>query len=87
MSEKYDILVVGAGPGGSVASKTAADNGYTTCIIEKESLTQDGRYKACGGAIDWKLVEEIEFPEDKISRVIKSLELQEHKNLKLTQNP
>ncbi len=75
MSEKYDILVVGAGPGGSVASKTAADNGYTTCIIEKESLTQDGRYKACGGAIDWKLVEEIEFPEDKISRVIKSLEL------------
>ncbi|MFX1572381.1 MAG: NAD(P)/FAD-dependent oxidoreductase [Promethearchaeota archaeon] len=71
----FDILVVGAGPGGSVAGKIAADNGYSTCILEKEKLNKEGRYKACGGAIAWELVEEIDYPEEKISRIIESLEL------------
>ena len=38
-------------------------------------LSDHGRYKACGGAIAWELVEEIDYPEDKISRVIESLKL------------
>ena len=73
--KNYDILVIGAGPGGSVAGKVAVDNGYSTCIIEKEKLKEGGRYKACGGAIAWELVEEIDYPQEKISRVIESLEL------------
>ena len=71
----YDIIVIGAGPGGSIAAKEAADNGYSTCIIEKENLNKEGRYKACGGAVAWELIEEINYPEEKISRVIESLEL------------
>ncbi|MBD3195817.1 MAG: geranylgeranyl reductase family protein [Candidatus Lokiarchaeota archaeon] len=71
----YDIIVVGAGPGGSVAAKTAAENGFSTLLLEKESLSESGRYKACGGAMAWELVEEIDYPEDKIGRVIDSLEL------------
>lgn len=74
MSE-FDILIVGAGPGGSVAAKVAAEDGYSTCIIEKENLSDNGRYKACGGAMAWELVEEIDYPEEKIARVIESLEL------------
>jgi geranylgeranyl reductase family protein len=73
--QNYDIIVVGAGPGGSIAAKTAADNGYSVCLLEKESLKEGGRYKACGGAIAWELVEEIDYPEDKIGRIIESLEL------------
>jgi len=73
--KEFDIVVVGAGPGGSIAAKTAAENGYSTCLIEKESLSNNGRYKACGGAMAWELVEEIDYPEDKIGRVIESLEL------------
>jgi geranylgeranyl reductase family protein len=73
--KNYDIIVIGAGPGGSAAAKTAAENGYSTCFIEKESLREGGRYKACGGAIAWELVEEINYPEEKISRIIESLEL------------
>ena len=73
--KNYDIIVIGAGPGGSAAAKTAAENGYSTCFFEKESLREGGRYKACGGAIAWELVEEIKYPEEKISRIIESLEL------------
>ncbi|MFX0025589.1 MAG: NAD(P)/FAD-dependent oxidoreductase [Candidatus Hermodarchaeota archaeon] len=71
----FDILVIGAGPSGSVAAKDARENGYSTCIIEKEYLGEGGRYKACGGAMAWELVEAIDYPEDKIGRVIESLEL------------
>jgi geranylgeranyl reductase family protein len=74
-NNSFDIIVIGAGPGGSMAAKTAAENGYRTLIIEKEQIGKSGRYKACGGAIAWELVEEIDYPEDKISRVIESLEL------------
>ncbi|MFX1489795.1 MAG: FAD-dependent oxidoreductase, partial [Promethearchaeota archaeon] len=72
---EFDIIVIGAGPGGSVAGNVAAEGGYSTCILEKERLNAKGRYKACGGAIAWELVEEINYPEDKISRVIESLQL------------
>ena len=73
--KNFDIIIIGAGPGGSFAAKTAAENGYSSCILEKEVLSDNGRYKACGGAIAWELVEEIDYPEDKIGRVIESLEL------------
>ncbi len=71
----FDVFIIGAGPGGSIAGKVAAENGYKTCIIEKDVIGEKGRYKACGGAIAWELVEEIDYPEDKISRIFESLEL------------
>ncbi|MFX1476638.1 MAG: NAD(P)/FAD-dependent oxidoreductase [Promethearchaeota archaeon] len=72
---EFDIIIIGAGPGGSVAGNVAAKEGYSTCLLEKERLNGQGRYKACGGAIAWELVEEIDYPEDKISRIIESLQL------------
>ena len=74
-TNNYDIAVVGAGPGGSFAAKASAEMGYKTLLLDKEQIRESGRYKACGGAIAWELVEEIDYPEDKISRVIESLEL------------
>jgi len=73
--KKFDIVIIGAGPGGSFAAMIAAEEGYSTCLIEKEKLGKNGRYKACGGAIPWELIEEINYPEDKISRIFDSLEL------------
>jgi len=73
--KNFDIIIIGAGPGGSFAGKAAAENGYSSCIIEKEVLKDSGRYKACGGAIAWELVEEIDYPEEKIGRIIESLKL------------
>jgi geranylgeranyl reductase family protein len=71
----FDIMVIGAGPSGALAAKTAANNGFFTCLLEKEQLGDNGRYKACGGAIDWELVEEIHYPKEKIARIIDSIEI------------
>ena len=74
-TNNFDIVVVGAGPGGSFAAKASAEMGYKTLLLDKEQIREKGRYKACGGAIAWELVEEIDYPEDKIARIIESLEL------------
>lgn len=38
MAERYDVLVIGAGPGGYVAAIRAAQNGLKTGCIEKDAL-------------------------------------------------
>jgi digeranylgeranylglycerophospholipid reductase len=35
MKDSYDVIVVGAGPAGSIAAKTAAEKGYSVLLIEK----------------------------------------------------
>jgi digeranylgeranylglycerophospholipid reductase len=35
MKSQYDVLVIGGGPGGAMAAKTAAEKGLSTCLIEK----------------------------------------------------
>jgi hypothetical protein len=32
---EYDVIVVGAGPGGSIAAKVAAENGLSVLLLEK----------------------------------------------------
>ncbi len=46
--ERYDCVIIGAGPGGSAFARNAARKGLKTLIIEKESLP---RYKTCGGGL------------------------------------
>lgn len=38
MAAKYDVIVVGSGPGGYVAAIRASQLGLKTAIVEKESL-------------------------------------------------
>ncbi|ATZ60891.2 MAG: NAD(P)/FAD-dependent oxidoreductase [Methanosarcinales archaeon Met12] len=41
MKDKYDVIVVGAGPGGSIAAKTAVEHGLDVLLIEKRSEIGD----------------------------------------------
>ncbi|ADI73190.1 geranylgeranyl reductase [Methanohalobium evestigatum Z-7303] len=41
MKNQYDVIVVGAGPGGSIAAKTAAKNGLDVLLIEKRQEIGD----------------------------------------------
>ena len=75
MVENYDIIVVGAGPAGSIAAQTAAKNGFKTALLEKSSVSSEGRYKPCGGGITWDVIELIQYPREKIARVMKTLEI------------
>lgn len=53
MGFDYDVIVVGAGPGGSTAARFCAQAGLKTLLIEKEKMP---RYKACGGCLSLKAV-------------------------------
>jgi flavin-dependent dehydrogenase len=53
MNRDYDVIVVGAGPGGSTAARFCAQAGLKTLLIEKERLP---RYKPCGGCLSTKTV-------------------------------
>jgi geranylgeranyl reductase family protein len=53
MGFDYDVIVVGAGPGGSTAARFCAQVGLKTLLIEKEKMP---RYKACGGCLSLKAV-------------------------------
>jgi geranylgeranyl reductase family protein len=86
----YDIIVVGAGPAGSAAARTAARLGLDALLIERERFP---RYKACGGALserassylDFNLPEEIAEKEIAGARVyFKNNVVEVHKGYRLT---
>ncbi|AYK14567.1 MAG: geranylgeranyl reductase family protein [Methanosarcina flavescens] len=60
----YDLIIVGGGPSGASAGRTAGKRGLLTLLIEKENFP---RYKPCGGALssyglsclDFKLPEHV----------------------------
>ncbi len=58
MKHDYDVIVVGAGPGGSTAARSCARLGLKTLLIEKEQLP---RYKACGGCLSPKAAHLLDF--------------------------
>jgi len=35
--KKYDLIIVGAGPGGAMAAKTAGENGLKTAVLERKT--------------------------------------------------
>lgn len=47
-SRAFDVIVVGAGPGGAVASKRCAEGGLHTLLIEKKNLPRE---KVCSGMV------------------------------------
>ena len=43
MSVKYDLIIVGAGPGGSMAARTAARDGLKVLLVEKNKRLGQAR--------------------------------------------
>ncbi len=48
---KYDVIIIGGGPGGSQCGIECAKKGLDVIIFEKE---RPGRYKPCGGGLTYK---------------------------------
>jgi geranylgeranyl reductase family protein len=58
MKPDYDVIVVGAGPGGATAARLCAQTGFRTLLIEKERFP---RYKPCGGCLSPKTIRLLPF--------------------------
>ncbi|MBS3815464.1 MAG: NAD(P)/FAD-dependent oxidoreductase [Hadesarchaea archaeon] len=71
MSEKYDVLVVGAGPGGSTAAYAAAENGAKVLVLDKRR--ELGVPVQCGEALSEDILNELNIEPDPrwaINRII-----------------
>jgi len=63
MDTEYDVLVVGAGPGGSTAARFAVEGGAKTLMIEKRQ--EIGTHVRCGEGIAKGLLDQAKIPIDK----------------------
>jgi geranylgeranyl reductase family protein len=55
---KFDVIVVGAGPAGTTAARHCAQYGLSTLLLEKEKIP---RIKPCAGGITLAAVRELDF--------------------------
>jgi geranylgeranyl reductase family protein len=58
MIQDTDVIIVGAGPAGSLAAYTLASQGIQVILLEKNLFP---RYKVCGGGLTHKIIREIPF--------------------------
>ncbi len=65
----YDLIIVGGGPSGASAGRTAGKLGLNTLLLEKEEFP---RYKPCGGGLSEHAISYLDFelPHDIIEREI-----------------
>lgn len=58
MPKSYHVIIIGAGPAGSLAAYHLAKGGLSVAVIEKEKLP---RYKTCGGGLVYRALKYIPF--------------------------
>jgi digeranylgeranylglycerophospholipid reductase len=70
MADHYEIAVIGAGPAGSMAARTAAESGKRVCLFERNS--EPGTPVRCGEGIGYNgLHENVNVKPDWIKNAIK----------------
>jgi geranylgeranyl reductase family protein len=69
MSDRADVIVVGAGPGGSTAAKLLADRGYSVLLIDRSSFP---RHKTCASWINRLAFERFSYLKESLSDLVEN---------------
>jgi geranylgeranyl reductase family protein len=72
IEDEYDVVVVGAGPAGALASHICAGNGLRTLLVEALSMPRD---KLCGGGVAPWVIRELNVPAYLIERTIERVQV------------
>jgi len=72
---RFDVIVIGAGPAGSTAADLLAKKGFKVLILDKKAFPRD---KLCGGLITWKTVKVLENIFQTSPDFLKSNRIQEY---------
>ena len=71
MGKSYDVIIIGAGPGGLECARGFADKEMSVLVIEKNDIVGP---KTCGGALT-NLTEKFNIP-DKITETFQAIKLE-----------
>ena len=86
MKSKYDIIVVGGGPGGSMAAKYAAENGADVCLLEKtreNKLVYNSNCLEGNFNLIYRANEEILNPETDLEMTSEAIKLKDYPDIKI----
>jgi geranylgeranyl reductase family protein len=77
-SNKYDVIIIGAGAAGASAAYELANNGVNVIVLEKEKLP---RYKTCGGGVVQRAIKKLPFSTDGIvERKFNAIDIYDHES-------
>jgi digeranylgeranylglycerophospholipid reductase len=66
----YDVVVIGAGPGGATVSRAMAKQGLEVCMIDKDTFPRD---KPCGGGFSRTIIDEFTYLKPRASDFMKGI--------------
>ena len=69
MSDRTDVIVVGAGPGGSTAAKLLADRSYSVLLIDRSNFP---RHKTCASWINRLAFERFSYLKKSLSHLVEN---------------
>lgn len=69
---KFDIVVVGAGSGGSITARFAAKSGYKVCLIDSKRKDKIGE-KICGDAVGREIFDFLKIPHPKGDELVNKI--------------
>lgn len=65
--EKYDVIIVGAGPAGMICAEKLTGSGLSVLLLEKDTVIGD---KVCAGGLTRKALSVFDIPDDIIARKV-----------------
>jgi geranylgeranyl reductase family protein len=66
----YDVIVIGAGPGGSTAARSLAMSGLDVCLIDKDEFPRD---KPCGGGFSRSIIDDFSYLKPRTTEFLKGV--------------